>query len=496
MESMRTMEQLQTLRRDKNTEQTISLAYYDSTRNPRYLTRRLQEFFNNAPHYKQNWMATIVDAVRNKLLVDGFTIGVSDDEKEDPRQAKFNAMWDTQQLNIEADLVHEYSHAIGEAFMIAGLDSSGKPVAYAADPRAVVAYYGSEDPRTITQGAYFWLDGETNMATHWYIMEGGAVWQEDYKGEKRTASTETPATASRLAYVRVNEAFKTDYPRIPIFHFRRSARNIKPEFYQVQDMQDMVNKLLVAQGFAIENAADKIRVVITSGDVSELAQLRAGDVGTIPPAPANTQPVSFGTFDETDFTKLSQVINDTVMAMASITSTPAHHFPAELNAGISGEALQAREAPLIAKIERYIRRYAPEWEGFAAFMLTIGGDETTTDEVTCNYKDPRTVLTISEANTMLAQVSAGIPIVTLLRNKGWRQDELDQMLADKDAMTPMQLDEQGLQDLQDRLATTAEGMIAPMLEQAITFIGDAALERVVSTGAIEKIAAAQNIGET
>ena len=107
MESMRSMEQLQTLRRDKNTEQTISLAYYDSTRNPRYLTRRLQEFFNNAPHYKQNWMATIVDAVRNKLLVDGFTIGVSDGDNEDPRQAKFNQMWDMQQLNIEADLVHE-----------------------------------------------------------------------------------------------------------------------------------------------------------------------------------------------------------------------------------------------------------------------------------------------------------------------------------------------------------------------------------------------------
>jgi hypothetical protein len=35
-----------------------------------------------------------------------------------------------------------------------------------------------------------------------------------------------------------------------------------------------------------------------------------------------------------------------------------------------------------------------------------------------------------------------------------------------------------------------------MLEQAITFIGDAALERVVSSGAIEKIAAAQNTGTT
>jgi hypothetical protein len=111
--------------------------------------------------------------------------------------------------------------------------------------------------------------------------------------------------------------------------------------------------------------------------------------------------------------------------------------------------------------------------------------------VTCNYGDPRTVLSVVEANTLEAMVRAGIPVLTVLRNRGWRQAELDQLIADKDALSPVQLDEQGLQDLQDRLAATATGMIEPMLEQALTFIGDAALERVVSSGAIEKIAAAQ-----
>lgn len=496
-------QELLNLKTTKTTEQSISLAYYDGTRNPQYLTRRMQDFYNNAPHYKQNWMAAIVNAVFNKLIIEGFQIGETrndadtGEEVEDPRQTEFNTIWDRNRWNIEADSVHEFCHAVGEGFMVAGENSNGDPVAYAVDPRAVVVYYGGEDPNQITQAIYYWLDGEINKATEWQLQDSGVVRQREYQGQKRQTATTTPASETILTYEPIDEWQDTRYSRIPVFHFRRSSRNIEPEFYQVTDLQDMINKTLVNMGFALEHAANKIRYAITSQDTDPIANAATGDVIALDPAPDGTQPVSVGSFDEADYAKMYTVIDKTIIACSSISNTPRHYFSGEgIGVGISGEALQAMEAPLIAKIQRYIRRYAPVWEDFAVFILELVGFDVELPEVTCNYKDPRTTLTLSEAQARMNNVTAGIPIITQLRNEGWRQNEIDQLLQDKESLQPITMDEAALEQLQERLAETASGMIEPMLEQALTFVADAALAKVVSSGAIETIAAAQNTGAT
>jgi hypothetical protein len=491
-----TMQKLQELKTEKQTAHTKSLAYYDSTQSPVYLSRRMRAFFTSNPHYKQNWVATVVDAVRSKLIVEGYNVGEETTDTDgvvqpDPRQEILNEFWDTGRMSVEADMIHEYCHAVGEAFLVAGVNSNGIAVGYAVDPRSVVIYYGGEDPRVITQAAYFWLDGEVNMATVWTVDDSGKVYEETLEAQRRTSMTETPATQNQLAYVSQGAPAPTNFPRIPVFHFRRSSRNIKPEFYQVQDLQDMINKTFVAQGFAIENAADNARVVITSGEVEELAGLKAGDVGAIPPAPHGVQPVSIHEFQGADITSLTSVIDSTIIAIASITNTPRHYFKGDgIGVGISGEALQAMEAPLVAKVRRYMRRHAPQWEAFGAFVLTIVGMKTDISEITCNYADPRTILTLSEAQARESNVRAGIPVITQLRSEGWRQSEIDQLLSDREAARELPLDEEAVEKAYDMLASRAEQAIEPMLEQALTFIADAALKKIVEQGAVERIAGA------
>ena len=479
-----TMAEMQGLKTDKYTAETEALAYYDATRKPQYLTRRLQKFFNNAPHYKQNWMSTIVDAVRNKLIIDSFQIGdVLENEEgieqRDPREESFNECWRTDQMNIEADSVHEFCHAVGEAFIISGQDSGGNAVAYAVDPRAVVAYYGGADPREITQAVYFWLDGEMNMATSWMVTDTGAVEQQEWAGKKRTSNTTTPADESKLTYTESGDAILTGCNRIPVFHFRRSNRNIEPEFYQVQDIQDMINKAFVAQGFTMENAADIVRYVITAGDVEEVSQMGSGDTIAIPPAPQNTQPVSVGKFDTGDPDQFANIISQNINACASISATPRHYFGGGQGAQISGEALQALESPLVAKVRRYQRRHAPQWEALAAFMLTVEGAETMTAEVNCIYADPRTTLTQAEAVARNTNVQAGIPIITQLRREGWSQQQIDQLLEDRGTETPVTLDDKALEQVYSKMEATTTGIIEPILEQSISLIADAALKESV-----------------
>jgi hypothetical protein len=485
------MEQILQLRTDKYTELTKSLAYYDSTRNPVYLNRRLLAFFNANPHYKMNILATIVDAVKNKLIIDGFVVGtpVTKETGEiipDPRNDKVSLLWDNGGLSIEADTLHEYIHATGEGFMVCGLDDNDKPVAHAADPRACVAYYGSADPKEITQAAYFWLDGEIYKATVWATDDGGKVSEQTFTGIKRTASTETPETTQTLNYSPDGDAIQTNYPRIPVFHFRRTGRNITSEFYQVKDIQDSINKAFVAQGFAIENAADAVTYVIANSGVEELSNARAGDAVAIPPAPQNSQPVEVGQIPAADFGALGKVIDDGVNYAMSITATPRHYF-GNVGASISGEALQAMEAPLVSKVMRYIRRHAAMFEQLIAFLLTVGGDETQAEEVTCNYADPHTVLTVTQAQARLTNTQAGIPIETQLRMEGWREDDINQLVQDRDNAQPVELSEQIIEQANEKAAQKSATDMKPMMEEALNLITEAALAKITQNGTLERL---------
>lgn len=486
---MLTMAEIQTLKSSKVSTQSIDIAYYDGTRNPVYLTRRLQAFFDNAPHYKQNWSSLIVDAVVDKLTIEGMSVAASGEQ--DKRPARLDEIWDNEGLNQEADLVHLYAHMTGEAFMIAE-ELDGKARAFAVDPRAVVVYYGGVNPKEITQAAYFWLDGETFMATEW-IVDNGAVYRQDYRGFKRTGTAETAANKTYLSYEEVGELQATKLNRIPVFHFTRTGRGITSEFYKVKAVQDVINKTFVSQGFMIEKAADDIRYIITSGNVADVSKAKSGDVVGIAPAPANTQPVSVGSFSVADYNGLTNIIDNCVMAMSAITATPYFYFNRNTGTQISGEALQALEAPLVTKVSRYKKRHSPVWEALCAFMLTIEGMDTETSEITCNYSDSRTVLPMTEAQVLQINKSAGVPLITQLRQRGWRQNDIDEMLADRDAEMPVTMDEAAITELQDRITENTTAMIEPMLDQTIQLISDMALKR--ATESVDLIARqVQNAG--
>lgn len=470
-----TIAELVELRDLKLSAHNTAFNYYDSVKAPSYLNKRLSDFFAQNQHYTQNWMSLVVDSVRNKLLIEGLV--VSDD---DSRTQQMTKIWDDAQMACEADMVHEYCHICGESFLIAGLDSTGNPVAYANDPRAVVVVYGGDNPREITQACKFWLDGQTHMATVWTLQDG-RVAEETFLGQKTQEKDEERAKKEQaLSYTREWEPVFTNYTQIPVFHFRRSARNIKPEFYQVTSLQDTINKIFVTLGFSIENAADRIKWAITNSDLSDANRARAGDFVTIPPGSPNEQNVSVGEFTEADLTKLSSLIPQITGQIASITQTPGHYFNDSMGDSISGEALQAFEAPLIAKIKRYIRRHAAVWESAGAFLLTLSGKPTTTSEVTCNYADPRTTLTISQAQSRQTNVTAGIPIITQLRDEGWRKEDLDQLLADKAEMEGIVLDDAAREQVYQQMADRASAQMQPMITTALQLIADAATDKIIN----------------
>lgn len=490
---MKTIAELVTLHDAKVSAHNISLQYYDSTRQPQYLTERLRDFFNQNTHYTMNWMSVVVDAVRNKETIEAFTVaGV--EKTDDARTDILNTIWDRNQGACEADLVHEYVHATGEGCIVAGVDGDGKALFFANDPRCIEIVYGDTNPREIIQAAKFWMDGKTHKATVWTAQDDG-VYEETLTGRSTTKTDAALAQIeSGITYTSDGDPIKTAYPRVPVFHFRRSARNIKPEFYQVQSIQDSINKTFVALGFSIENAADRIRWAITNADMSAFKQAQAGDVVAIPPSSQYEQQTALGEFGAADLQQISALIDGWVANTAAITATPYHYFSNGGASGLSGEALQALESPLVAKITRYIRRLSPVWEDLAAFALTVEGNATTMDEVTCTYADPRTTLVISQSTARETNVRAGIPVTWQLRQEGFRESDIEQLLDDRIRETPPDLDEAALQDVYDRMSERNTRLIEPILKEALDAISAAALDQIRASKVVEQAVETVNNG--
>ena len=490
---MKTIAELVTLHDAKVSAHNISLQYYDSTRQPQYLTERLRDFFNQNTHYTMNWMSVVVDAVRNKETIEAFTVaGV--EKTDDARTDILNTIWDRNQGACEADLVHEYVHATGEGCIVAGVDGDGKALFFANDPRCIEIVYGDTNPREIIQAAKFWMDGKTHKATVWTAQDDG-VYEETLTGRSTTKTDAALAQIeSGITYTSDGDPIKTAYPRVPVFHFRRSARNIKPEFYQVQSIQDSINKTFVALGFSIENAADRIRWAITNSDMSVFQQAKAGDVVAIPPSSQYEQQTALGEFGAADLQQISALLDGWVGNVAAITATPYHYFSNGSASGLSGEALQALESPLVAKITRYIRRLSPVWEDLAAFVLTVEGSATTTDEVTCTYADPRTTLVISQATARATNVQAGIPVTWQLRQEGYRESDIEQLLTDRVRETPPDMDEAALQEVYDRMSERNTRLIEPILKEALDAISAAALDQIRASKVVEQAVETVNNG--
>lgn len=477
---MKTVQQMLQARTAKYAAHTQAYAYYDSTQTPRYMSRRVRDYFRENPHYIENWMAIVANAVIAKLIIDSVTV-TDNDEKA----TALGELWRDQQMDSVADEIHENLVITGEAFLIVERDlQTNKVQSFSQDPRAVVVFYGSDNPLKITEAAKFYVEDGYKWLIHYtdtvfYIYQGPQI-----------LDGESPLAGGHENYRLVEETANPYGGMIPVFHFRRSRRVIRPEFYQVTPLQDTINKMFVSLGMSAEFAAQKLRWAITNADVSNMQPGLPGDVIALPPSDTGEQPVSVGEWSAADLRQFVETISSKVASIASITSTPLHYFGTYAGASISGEALQALESPLVAKCDRYSRILAPIWAAASAFMLTLSGKPTTVSEITVVYKDPRTTLTISQAMSRKINVDAGMPLITQLRDEGWTASELEQLIADRLAETPALQEAEQLEKAYDVLAARNAKLIEPMLGTALKAIRDAAIAEMAKPENIERLSRA------
>lgn len=394
--------------------------YFDGDHPLVYNRERLRDIFKDMDaKFTQNWCAVVVDSILERLNIMQFVIN-----KDDATTDALNMLWTSTEMNLDADDAHLAALVTGEAYIVAWKEDGQPAEAFYNDPRACHLFYAPDNPRRKRFACKWWVGEDLHRYLTLYYPDR----LEYYRTRNDTKNADVQSAAAfepaEIPYA------ENPYGEIPVFHLRRERRGIKSELTNVIEMQDAINKLLSDMMVAAEFGAFKQRWAISQVDIRGKLQNAPNEIWALPAGDGEGQQTQVGEFDATDLTNYLKAIEQMVNSVAVISRTPKHYFLTQ-GGDPSGEALIAMEAPLNKKAEKYIERFASTWRQVARFLLKLEGVEVDTADITAGFDRPQTVQPMTLAMLRKANVEAGLPLLTQLRDEGWTQQEIDDMLDDK-----------------------------------------------------------------
>jgi hypothetical protein len=115
--------------------------------------------------------------------------------------------------------------------------------------------------------------------------------------------------------------------------------------------------------------------------------------------------------------------------MASVTETPLHYFD-PMGDSPSGEALRAKEAPLIKRIINRRQSFAATWRDVFTFALSVVKIQV--EKVDVRWTSPASLDDLDGWKTAKIKLSLGVPAKQLLLEAGYTESQVTEWLAGKD----------------------------------------------------------------
>ena len=400
----------------KQGPQALCWRYYAGDHPLKYATLKLSTVFRKlTARWCENWCAVVCDALLDRLDLSGFTV------EDEAAQQAIEAIWDAQQVDLDAGRIHKSVAVTGEGFLIVEQAEAGGARMYANRPHLVHAFYREDDPKRMDFAAKWWShEGRTRLTLYYpdrfehYVADAARA---DVTGAAAFApDPELPEESNPWGI-------------IPVFHFCADTEDIRGELSSVIPLNDAINKLLADMMVSAEFGAFKQRYIVSNADTAALKN-GPNEVWEIPAGDKEGESTQVGSFDATELANFIGAMDNLATKIAVITRTPKHYL---LQAGdVSGEALLAMEAPLVRKARKYASRMASTWRDAMVFALVLSGIVVAPEDVSVVWEDARTIQPLTEAQTRKTNVEAGIPLATQLRAEGWSEAELRKLAEDQD----------------------------------------------------------------
>ncbi|SDI40825.1 Phage portal protein, SPP1 Gp6-like [Sinosporangium album] len=361
-----------------------------------------------------NWPGMYVDALEERLDVEGFRLGGS--ARTDDRMWDW---WQANDLDEESGSAHLESFIASKAFVCVGTpdDAGGDaaPVITVESPRYMAT---ATDPRSRTVEAAARLYGDV-----------------DEDGRRRKPTHATLYLNNRTVHYRRRDGWEVDYiddhklglnlvvpmPNRP----RAQYRDGYTEMRDIMGLTDAACRTLTNLQGAQELLAVPQRYVL--GATEEDFRDQDGKVLTAWEAylgrflTLGNHEAKAGQFSAADLRNFTTVLEWYARAGASVTGLPAHYFGLTSENPASADAIRAGEARLIKKAERAARTRSGPWEQVMRRGLAVTGrDPNEAIRLETVWRDAATPTFAAKADAVVKLHAAGIlPLEAAWEQMGW-----------------------------------------------------------------------------
>lgn len=397
-------------------------AYYDGDVPEVFATLRLRKAFRaTGNRSKLNYCRPIVDAVNDRLAI-GTISG------DTPTATKrIQAIWSNNDLGIEAQEIHRTALVNGDAYVVVWPNADGDVDIALNSPRNMTLVYDPESPRTKLFAVKVWLADENTTRMNVY---------GPHKITKWSTNSDMITEGTNWSHV---ETVENPYGEVPVFHFRTHRPFGRPEHYDAYDGQNSINTLVNNHLYTVDYQGAPQRYALANAGAdagSEVDDFSEGDTARENMKALRNGPgevwfmsgvAKMGQFDPADPAVFWTPIKDTIRSIASLTSTPLHYFEKTGNIP-SGNALRTAEAPLLKKVGDREDAFGYAWRDLFRFALKIEGINS---DVIVYWQKRESLDEIERWDVALKKINAGLSHRQALREGGYPEDQIEQILAER-----------------------------------------------------------------
>lgn len=371
---------------------------------------------------RDNWMPIVVDAVGERLRVQGFRFGEDTQGDHDAW-----SIWQRAHLDSESELGHT--------------------TALTASRAAVLVAPGPDDREIITVEHPSQMVVATESGNRWKRIAALKSWRDDWTGDTR-ATLYLPDDVLRWRRASADgsnwEVLSTELnplgevPVVPLRNRPNLFDVCKSELDAVTSTQDQINKLVCDMLVASEFQAFRQRWatgvdIPLDPDTGQPVQPFAAAIDRLWMVP--DEGAKFGEFGQVDLKGYVGAIENRVQSLASRSRTPAHYMLGQTGTFPSGESLKATETGLIAKVRSRQTHFGEAWEEVIRLAFKVRGDAraSVTDAETI-WADPESRTESEHVDAMVKRRALNVPLEQLWEDLGYSPTQISrfrQMLLDE-----------------------------------------------------------------
>jgi hypothetical protein len=409
--------------------------YYSGEHPLAFATEKFREAFGGLfKELADNWCEVVVDAVEERLDVDGFRFGKEPEADEDAWE-----IWQRNQLDADSQLTHSEALVTGYGYALVWADAEGDPLITVESPQQCIVAHAQGNRRKRSAGLKQWVDDDGFALAYVYLPDGIHRFrslakqdsQADYQPQGELVQWQ-PYSPDGAEYLPNPTGDVTLVP------FYNKPRLSKPglgvsEIDKVIGIQNAVNKtvadLLVASEFGSFRQRWATGLTLDVDDKGNKVNPFRNAPGAIWADESTDPPANFGEFGETNLANIVKAIEMFVQHLASQSRTPPHYLSAAADR-LSGESIKAAETGLVAKTRRKMRYFGESWEEVMRLSFAMSDDPRS------KVVDAETVWADPESRTESEHVDAtskkkdlGVPWQQLMEDLDYTPPQIARMRA-------------------------------------------------------------------